>query len=267
MDGQNNNTPKTHEQATDVIQNTQNAPADQVTGAAIPNGQGMYQGYGGYPPQGQVMYTPYGYMPMSQPQPDFMALTNQMRQMQASIDKLANEKDHATYVREAGDQYQTEKLTQQTTRIVELQDENSKLRALLALRNKQIEELENKDWNEENWKMGQILNSTLHQTKLPEDRPPHLRNDFPQTCAKCGKGIWQSEDVYDDLFPLLPYDGETVYCKDCFTSDVLPERMECARRVYRASKEQAHARYAVKKARSEARQKEENATAGETTEA
>ena len=261
MDGQNNNIPKTHEQATDVIQNTPSAPTDQVAGATIPNGQGMYQGYGGYPPQGQVMYAPYGYMPMSQPQPDFMAaLTNQMRQLQASIDKLANEKDHATRDPEAGDQYTT-KLAQQTAQIVELQDENSKLQALLALRNKQIEELENKDWNDENWKMGQILKSTLHQTKLSEDRPPHLRNNFPQTCAKCGKGIWQSEDVYDDLFPVLPYDGETVYCKDCFISDILPERMECAKRTYRASKEQAHARY-VKKARP----KEENAAAGETAE-
>lgn len=100
-------------------------------------------------------------------------------------------------------------------------------------------------WTDPDWKMGHITSSMLSQMHLPMVQPPHLRKEkFPYACAKCQRALFSAADICDDLYPLIPYDGETVYCQDCFNKYITPYRMESAKEAYAISKTHSQKRSA-----------------------
>lgn len=124
----------------------------------------------------------------------------------------------------------------------DLQDQNTKALAWIEHMTERIQQQSERNenillWDDKGWKLGHITLSMMRRLPVPIMRPPHVQTDnFPFTCANCGKLIGEASDICDDLYPLYPYDGKTVFCQKCFNEIIFPKRIERAQETYSLGK-------------------------------
>lgn len=226
----------THDkQPTDRISADASEPSVNPNGAQAPNPmQNPYysMNIGG---QQQAMPMFYGFVPQA-PFPQFV-------EMQEKMDDLCKQQARlSAYAKQLFELHnsQEKNLTTQTE-YAEIKNENALLKEENELLKKRLTEnaadaLEKEketEWTDPNWQLGHIAKSMMQQMHVPLHLPPHLQKEnFPFQCKNCGKGLWDAASICDDLYPVLPYDGETVYCQECFNELIFPKRIAIAQELY-----------------------------------